>query len=217
MKDKASEWVSVSDLMAGVMAVVMLMLVVSVLQNKAAEAASQVQRQLRESARNQDLRDLLADMQRDLLHSGESRLLDIDVQGRRLVLPDDAFARGSACITPATRNLLGRLALRVAEFMRTHPQAQLLVEGHTDSLPVTRPVTDLNRYCTVYDDNYTLSAARAREARKLLIPALDAGQALRVVVAGYGDSRPRPGLAPQNALNRRVEIQLQAAPTSTGL
>jgi len=37
MKDKPNEWVSISDLMAGVMAVVMLMLVLSVLQNKVAE------------------------------------------------------------------------------------------------------------------------------------------------------------------------------------
>ncbi len=32
MKDKPNEWVAVSDLMSGVMAVVMLMLVVAVLQ-----------------------------------------------------------------------------------------------------------------------------------------------------------------------------------------
>ena len=32
MKDKPNEWVSISDLMAGVMAVVMLLLVMSILQ-----------------------------------------------------------------------------------------------------------------------------------------------------------------------------------------
>ena len=39
MKDKPSEWIAISDLMAGVMAVVMLMLVVSVLQKNASEIA----------------------------------------------------------------------------------------------------------------------------------------------------------------------------------
>ncbi|MNC72974.1 flagellar motor protein MotB [compost metagenome] len=87
----------------------------------------------------------------------------------------------------------------------------MLVEGHTDNLPVSRPVTDYERFCTVYDDNYTLSAARAREARKLLIQALEPQQALRVVVAGYGDSRPKPGVDPASALNRRVEVQLVVA------
>ena len=37
MQKKPSEWVSISDLMSGVMAVVMLMLVISVLQNTYAE------------------------------------------------------------------------------------------------------------------------------------------------------------------------------------
>ena len=39
MKDKPSEWIAISDLMAGVMAVVMLMLVVSILQKNASEIA----------------------------------------------------------------------------------------------------------------------------------------------------------------------------------
>lgn len=34
------------------------------------------------------------------------------------------------------------------------------------------------------------------------------GTAQRIVVAGYGDSRPLPGLNPTDARNRRVEVQL---------
>ena len=30
----------------------------------------------------------------------------------------------------------------------------------TDNEPVSKPVTNFARYCTVYDDNYTFSAAR---------------------------------------------------------
>ena len=37
MKKKSNEWVSIADLMSGVMAVVMLLLVISVLQNTYAE------------------------------------------------------------------------------------------------------------------------------------------------------------------------------------
>ncbi|WP_109514589.1 OmpA/MotB family protein [Pseudomonas ovata] len=215
MKEKPNEWVSISDLMAGVMAVIMLMLVVSVLQNKAGEAAAKAEQQMQDLARSQGnaaqqarLQSLLTEMQADLERTGEAQLVEIDIANRRLTLPDDAFARGSACITPATRAVLGKLSVRVATFMTESAQAQVLVEGHTDNLAVNRPVTDFARYCTVYDDNYTLSAARAREARKLLIQALDAQQALRVGVAGYGDSRPKPGIDPASALNRRVEIQL---------
>ncbi|MGT9846527.1 OmpA/MotB family protein, partial [Pseudomonas aeruginosa] len=62
--------------------------------------------------------------------------------------------------------------------------------------------------------NFTLSAARAREARKLLIQALNEEQAKRVIVAGYGDSHPLEGKDPGDARNRRVEIQL--SPSGSG-
>jgi chemotaxis protein MotB len=38
----------------------------------------------------------------------------------------------------------------------------------TDNVPVGKPVTNFANF-VLYDDNYTLSAARAREARRLLI------------------------------------------------
>lgn len=215
MKDKPNEWVSISDLMAGVMAVIMLMLVVSVLQNKVGDAAMKAEQQATEAARSQGLSALLTEMKADLERTGEATLVEIDIANRRLTLPDDAFARGSACITQATRAVLGKLSVRIAAFIHDSAQAQVLVEGHTDNVPVARPVTDFARFCTVYDDNYTLSAARAREARKLLVQALDAPQAMRVVVAGYGDSRPKPGIDPGSALNRRVEIQLVMARPTT--
>ena len=81
------------------------------------------------------------------------------------------------------------------------------MEGHTDNIPVSQPVTDFQRFCTVYDDNYTLSAARAREARRLLIGNLDDTIAKRVIVAGYGDSQPINGLSPESSANRRVEVR----------
>ncbi|WP_235165529.1 MULTISPECIES: OmpA family protein [Pseudomonas] len=115
---------------------------------------------------------------------------------------------GSACITDEARQALTQLSVRVASFIHDYGQGQVLVEGYIDNVQVSRPVTDYARYCTVYDDNYTLSAARAREERKLLVLALDGRQSLRVIVAGYGDSRPKPGLSPANAENRPVEVQL---------
>ena len=85
-------------------------------------------------------------------------------------------------------------------------KANIFVEGYTDNLPVKTPVVDYQRFCTVYDDNFTLSAARAREARRYLIGSLDADSARRVVVAGYGDSKPLIGIDPTDSKNRRVEV-----------
>lgn len=72
--------------------------------------------------------------------------------------------------------------------------------------PVKHAVIDLHKFCAVYDDNYTLSAARAREARRDLIGTLDDVDARRLIVAGYGDSRPLPNLPPSDPRNRRVEV-----------
>lgn len=157
---------------------------------------------------------LLEEMQADLSQQGETDLVDIDIRNRRLTLPDKVFARGSACITDEARQALNRLSTRVATFVSNDRQARVLVEGHTDNVQVSRPVVDFNRFCTVYDDNFTLSAARAREARKLLIQALNEEQAKRVIVAGYGDSHPLEGKDPGDARNRRVEIQL--SPSGSG-
>lgn len=93
-------------------------------------------------------------------------------------------------------------------FLMDNPRARILIEGYTDNVPVKSPVTDYKRYCTVYDDNITLSAARAREARRALIGTLDAAAAQRIVVAGYGESRPLSGIEPGDSRNRRVEVQL---------
>lgn len=92
--------------------------------------------------------------------------------------------------------------------MEQSSNARIFVEGHTDNIPVSQPVTDYRRFCTVYDDNYTLSAARAREARKLLVGQLDTSIAKRIIVAGYGDSQPINGIAPEDDANRRVEVRL---------
>jgi chemotaxis protein MotB len=94
----------------------------------------------------------------------------------------------------------------LAGFLLENKSARIFVEGYTDNIPVKSPVTDYQRFCTVYDDNFTLSAARAREARRYLIGSLDEWAARRIVVAGYGESKPLAGLDPSDSKNRRVEV-----------
>lgn len=115
-------------------------------------------------------------------------------------------------MTDEARHALSRLGPKVAEFVNGSAQAQVFVEGHTDNVHVSKPVIDYAKFCTVYDDNFTLSAARAREARKLLIEMLDEQQARRVIVAGFGDSQPLPGVEPGDEKNRRVEVQFLNRP-----
>ncbi|RRW39536.1 OmpA family protein [Pseudomonas luteola] len=213
MKEKGNEWISISDLMAGVMAVVMLLLVVSVLQNQFSELKRQEELNKGLVSEQEKLSTLLQGMQSALGGQG-SGLVSFDLANERITLGDSIFSRGSACVTAEARRELSLLSARLSGFMTSSPHARVVVEGHTDNIQVSRPVTDFARFCTVYDDNFTLSAARAREARKLLIEALNPEQARRVIVAGYGDSQPLPDRDPADEGNRRVEVQFLNKPSA---
>lgn len=133
--------------------------------------------------------------------------MTFDAHTNRLTLRDGVFERGSACLKPEVKAEVLAVQDKIVHFLTDNPTAHIFVEGHTDNISVNHAVKDQTRFCTVYDDNFTLSAARAREARRALIGSLDNGVARRVVVAGYGDSRPLPGLDPADSKNRRVEVQ----------
>lgn len=208
MKEKPSEWVAISDLMSGVMAVVMLMLVVAVLQ-KSYMAMQQEQAatamKAKEAAAN-PVTKLLEGVEQRIHEHGVDALFNVDVKGGRITLRDDVFDRGSACVTPAAQAAMLSIEGQVVDFLKSNPKGMIFVEGYTDNVPVKHAVIDLHKFCAVYDDNYTLSAARAREARRNLVGTLDDADARRLIVAGYGDSRPLPNLPPSDPRNRRVEV-----------
>lgn len=208
MQKKPSEWISIADLMSGVMAVVVLLLVISVLQNTYAEIKHKQAMENSQQSDRQKIATLLEDIQTSVAAQGAGNLIDFNIEQSKITLKDNVFARGSACITPEAQLAFSNIEDKIMNFLQQSANARIFVEGHTDNIPVSRPVTDYQRFCTVYDDNYTLSAARAREARKLLIGQLDPSIAKRIIVAGYGDSQPIKGIPPEDDANRRVEVRL---------
>lgn len=208
MQKKPSEWISIADLMSGVMAVVMLLLVISVLQNTYAEVKHKQEMENSQKNERQQIETLLTDIEASVASQGAGELIAFNLDQGKITLKDSVFARGSACITPEAQQAFSNIENKIYGFLQQSSQARIFVEGHTDNIPVSRPVTDYQRFCTVYDDNYTLSAARAREARKLLTGQLDEALARRIVVAGYGDSQPIAGIPPGDDANRRVEVRL---------
>lgn len=213
MQKKPSEWVSISDLMSGVMAVVMLMLVISVLQNTYAEIKHKQELEGGQKSQQQKVQKMMTDMKNSVSKQGADGLVDFNLDQGKITLKDNVFARGSACITPQAAQAFNSIQDKIGQFLTDSQYAGIYVEGHTDNLPVGSPVTNFQQFCTVYDDNFTLSAARAREARKLLIGKLDAATAKRVIVAGYGDSQPLKSIPPEDARNRRVEVKFAFLPT----
>lgn len=207
MKEKANEWVSISDLMAGVMAVVMLLLVMSVLQKTYAELKHKQELEQGGVAQQKRIATMLNDLQQSVQAQGADNLMSFDVAGGKIILKDNIFEKSSACITPLAAQVFRNIDVKIATFLQENPKATIYVEGHTDSAPVANPVTDYKTFCAVYDDNFILSAARAREARELLVSKLDSIQSKRVIVAGFGDSHLIEDLNPNDARHRRVEIQ----------
>lgn len=211
MKDKPSEWIAISDLMAGVMAVVMLLLVLSVLQKSYAELRHKQEMERisqDKDPRQQKLNQLLDALSASLAEYDGGDMVSMDPSARKITLRDGVFDRGSACLSVASQPALASLRRKLTIFLQEFPEGQIYVEGHTDDRPVAHPVTDYAAYCTVYDDNYTLSAARAREARRLLAADLKEYDTKRIVVAGFGDSQPLGGIPSSDARQRRVEIRL---------
>lgn len=206
MQKKPSEWVSISDLMSGVMAVVMLLLVISVLQSTYAEIKHKQELEGSQKSQQQKIADTLTDIKNEVMNQGGNGLIDFNLDQGKITLKDSVFAQGSACITPEAAQAFTSIQGKIELFLKESARTSIFVEGHTDNAPVSKPVTDFNKFCTVYDDNYTLSAARAREARKLLIGTLDEVSAKRIIVAGYGDSQPLSGVTPDSSANRRVVV-----------
>lgn len=206
MKEKPSEWIAISDLMAGVMAVVMLLLVLTVLQKSVSEIRYQEELAQATNSRNGAINAVMDSLSETIKSQNKGELMALDSRTNRLTLRDGVFERGSACLTQEAKETISAVQAQFAQFLKS-PKTRILVEGYTDNIPVRQPVVDYRKFCTVYDDNFTLSAARAREARKALVGALDGVAAQRVVVAGYGESRPLPNIPSSDSRNRRVEVQ----------
>jgi chemotaxis protein MotB len=108
----------------------------------------------------------------------------------------DLFAPGNADLIDGAQHLILReLAGKIDEGVK-----QVLIDGHTDDVPIKSDK---------FPSNWELSSARASRVARVLIDSFNF-PADRLVVAGYGQFRPlKPNTSDQNrAINRRVEIKI---------
>ncbi len=106
------------------------------------------------------------------------------------------FASGSAKVDPKGKEALGKLA----DVLRSNSDIHVMVEGHTDSIPVKS---------SKYGDNWDLSTARAVSIVRLLTNTYSVPPA-RVQAAGRGQYQPIADNTNTEgrARNRRTEIIL---------
>lgn len=105
------------------------------------------------------------------------------------------FKSGSAVVGKEGQEALGK----IAQVLNNDPKIQIVVEGHTDSIPIRK----------TFEDNWALSTARAVSIVRILTKDYQVDPA-RVVASGhsYFDPRDTNATAEGRALNRRTEIIL---------
>jgi chemotaxis protein MotB len=107
------------------------------------------------------------------------------------------FPSGSAVVNPK-----GKVALsKVASVLNTNKDINIDIEGHTDSLPI---------HTKIYEDNWSLSTARATSIAHVLIDEYKVVPA-KLVASGRSEYDPvaTNATADGRAKNRRTEIILE--------
>lgn len=105
------------------------------------------------------------------------------------------FKSGSAVVGKEGQEALGK----IAQVLNTDPKIQIVVEGHTDSIPIRK----------TFEDNWALSTARAVSIVRILTKDYNVDPT-RVVASGhsYFDPRDTNATPEGRAMNRRTEIIL---------
>lgn len=146
--------------------------------------------------RLQEQEQKLAKMLESEIAQGDIRIKKL--HDRIIINIDDriSFDSGSDKLKPQVTGALNK----IAEILNDYPENRIVVEGHTDDVPIRT---------ARFKDNWELSTARALSVLHFLLnrSKLNPG---RLSLAGYGEYRPIvPNNTPENrSLNRRVDIVL---------
>jgi len=119
-----------------------------------------------------NLKDVLEDgiEDRDIEISVDKTVVYINLSDKML------FRSGSSDITPRANEVLGK----IAKIVESRPDVEVMVEGHTDNLPISR---------ACYKDNWDLSVLRSTSVVRVLQD--DFGVASnRLIAAGRGEYIP---------------------------
>jgi chemotaxis protein MotB len=106
------------------------------------------------------------------------------------------FKTGSAVVSADAKNVLGKLA----QVINSQPHLEIMVEGHTDNVPISNEQ---------FADNWALSVARASSIIRILQKDYKVAPE-RLVAAGRGEFSPKTSneTTEGRSLNRRTEIIL---------
>jgi len=148
----------------------------------------------------EELEEVAEAVEDALIIAGLEDAVDFEFDTRGLVIAvatdDVVFASGSAVFDDRGREIIGTIAPSLVKF-----DNQILVEGHTDSVPLRR----------IGYDNWNLSADRALAVLKVLAGEYEIASE-RLAATGFGEFQPKASNETEDgkATNRRVELVVVA-------
>jgi chemotaxis protein MotB len=147
----------------------------------------------------EDLEKLKEQFDQYIKNNGMTDLLSTKLNQSQLMITisDNAlFASGQAIVKDDSR----QLAKSISTMLQQFPDYDILVQGHTDNIPISN---------SSYSSNWDLSVARALQFMKILLlnPNLDP---VKFSPIGYGEYHPiaENTTAAGRAKNRRVEVSV---------
>ena len=165
MREKPNPFVSISDLMAGVTAVVMLMLVVMVVRMSVMAEKAEKERKRGVSQTISAIRDSM----------GEQAYIELDSASGTITLGDAAFERGSACLNESIEiTLKQKIAPIISNVLQdsTHSNIFVYIEGHTDNLPVKGISADIKK-CALRGEPARLVRQYWRKSWTILVSVVE--------------------------------------------
>ncbi|MBN3786184.1 OmpA family protein [Burkholderia sp. Ac-20353] len=202
---QSGRWlISYADLVTTLMVLFLALYVLQLAKYNALQARYQT---LAQQMGTQALGDKASDAQRHAAQEWSSLLKSLKDQGQVTVTnaahgveiginAKILFNVGDARLLPDASDVLAR----IAGVLKTHPASNILVEGHTDSAPIST---------AKYESNWELSSARAGAVVRYLVER--GVEAHRLAAIGRADNLPLVvgDDAAARAANRRVTILVQ--------
>ena len=187
---KRNYWVSIADLLSGVVLILLLMFVLASILPQYTQEANR--------------REMMEKIDAALIEYINSGQIKVDVESGILEFTAITFPSGSAILTPVAAAAVKDFSSQLKIYMTENPKMEVLVEGHTDPAVVSA-VRNQGGY---FENNVQLSTLRAANVRSVLLQNVGQEFAQRIGVAGYGETRLKNKENPLSEENRRIEIRI---------